>query len=82
MAGRAIGGEAMRKYITVEAEVDLSDYADEIREALSEEAHDEGKLVSVEDLYREFNLFGKQALLNMVEDLLYQSSGVRVTLSD
>jgi actin-like ATPase involved in cell morphogenesis len=62
-------------YITVE--VDLSDYMGEIRETLGEEKPD-----LIKDLFREFNLFGKQALLKKIEEIIYQEKGVRISLTD
>lgn len=65
----------MAGYITVE--VDLSDYMGEIRETLGEEKPD-----LIKDLFREFNLFGKQALLKKIEEIIYQEKGVRISLTD
>lgn len=71
----------MAGYITVEVEVDLLDYKDEIREALDEEINEEESGL-INDLFREFNLFGKQALLKKIEEIIYQEKAVRISLTD
>ncbi|MCP4597822.1 hypothetical protein [Neptuniibacter sp.] len=62
-----------------EVDIDLEEHREEIIAKLGAEAEDMRKNL-IEEIHREYNLFGPAAAIKAVEDAVYESLGVQMNL--